>query len=240
MPRVGDLAAQVALQLQDEHLAVVERGEAVVDEEEPMRAETRKALFSKIEFKWRASDHQILEQIKAASDRVFKDLYDEAITAMDVFYASLRVAEVNEHGVVLRDSGGRMLWQKDSRGQEIEDWGRLTGDDLEKCLFDLTRLKLALAPQLNELLLEAVFAKHIADDAHQDGYAELLDGTIGDRNSYASRKGRQDKYHAFFRYWLYLQAHTFMSEMTNFCRVLERIRYWRIEDGTPSPRTYRT
>lgn len=232
MSRVGDLATQVALRLQDEHLAVVRSGEAIVDEEEPMRAEARKALFSKIEFKWRTSDHQILEQIKAASDRVFREMYDEAITAMDIFYASLRIAEVNDSGIVLLDSGGRVLWQKDSRGLEIEDWGRLTGDDLEKCLFDLTRLKLALAPQLNELLLEAVFAKHIADDAHQDGYAELIDGTIGDRNSHASRKGRQDKYHAFFRYWLYLQAHTFMSEMTNFCRVLERIRYWRIEGGT--------
>ena len=30
-----------------------------------------------------------------------------------------------------------------------------------------------------------------------------------------------------------------MSEMSNFCRVLERIRYWRIEDGSPSPRSYR-
>jgi len=240
MPRVGDLAAQVAQQLADEHLAEVEKYGESVDEAAPMVAEKRKLLFSKIEFKWRTSDAAILDQIRAASDAAFKELYDEAITIMDTFYGSLRVAEVNDHGVVLRDSGGRVLWQKDSRGNEIEDWSSLTGDDLEKCLFDLTRLKLALAPQLNELLLEAVFARHIADDSHQDGYAELIDGTIGDRNSHASRKGRVDKYHAFFRYWLYSNADTFMKEISNFCRILERIRYWRIEDGTPTPRSYRT
>ena len=159
---------------------------------------------------------------------------------MDTFYASLRMPEINEHGVAIRDSGGRVVWQKNSRGQEIENWSCLTGDDLEKCLFDLTRLKLVLAPQLNELLLEAVFARHIADDAHMDGYAEVLDGTIGDRNAAASRKARTDKYHAFFKYWLYSQADAFMKEITNFCRILERIRYWRIEDGASAPGPYRT
>jgi hypothetical protein len=232
IPRVGDLASQVAKQLQDEHLAIMETAEAIVDEETPMRVEPRKMLFAKMEFSWRTSDAAILDQIRAAADRAFGELYGNAITILETFYASLRVAQLNEYGLVKKDSGGRILWQKDSRGKEIEDWGRLTGDDLEKCLFDLTRLKLVLAPQLNELLLEAVFAKHIADDAHKDGYADLIDGTVGDRNAHASKVGRQDKYHAFFRYWLYSQADAFMKEISNFCRILERIRYWRIEGGT--------
>jgi hypothetical protein len=221
----------VALELQDKHLAVIEAGEDVVDEEAPMRSELRRSVFSKIEFRWRTSDHRILDQIRAAGDDTFKHLYDDAIDVMDNFYSSLRVAEVNEHGVVLRDSAGRIVWQKDSKGNEIENWGQLTGDDLEKCLCEITRLRLALAPQVNELLLEAVFAKHIADDAHSDAYAELLDETIPGRTAYASKKARADKYHAFYRYWLYSQADSFQKELVNFCRILERIRYWRIESG---------
>jgi hypothetical protein len=220
--------------LQDEHLAVIERGEQVVDEEEPMRSDLRRSIFSKIEFRWRTSDHRILDQIRAAGDGTFKHLYDEAIDVMDNLYATLRIAEVNEHGLVRKDSGGRVLWQKDSRGNEIEDWSRLTGDDLEKCLCDITRLRLALAPQVNELLLEAVFAKHIADDAFSDAYAELLDDTIPGRNAHASKKSRADKYHSFYRYWIYSQADSFMKELVNFCRILERIRYWRIESGSSS------
>ena len=232
MPRVGDLASQVAQQLQDDHLAVMEAAEDIVDEQAEALLDPRKMLFAKIEFSWRTSDARILSQLRAAGDRAFRELYIEAFAVLDTFYASLRVAELNEYGVVKRDGRGRICWQKDSRGNEIEDWGRLTGDDLEKCLFDLTRLKLALAPQLNELLLEAVFAKHIADDAHKDGYAELIDGTVGDRNAHASKVGREDKYRAFFRYWLHSQADVFMREISNFCRILERIRYWRIEGGT--------
>lgn len=200
-----------------------------------MHRETKKSLFAKIEFRWRTSDAGILEQIRGAADRLFNEVFASAMATLDGFYADLRVAEVNEYGVAKRDSAGRVLWQKDSRGNEIEDWNQLTGDSLEKCLFDLTRLKLALAPQLNELLLEAVFAKHIADDAFQDAYNELLEETIPGRTSYASRKSRQDKYHAFFRYWFYSQADVFMKELNNFCRILERIRYWRIENGTKAP-----
>lgn len=237
---IGDMASQVAQRLQSEQLAVIESGAELVDEAGPMRMENRHSLFSKIEFKWRTSDAAILDQIRAASDQAFRELYSEAVNILDEFYASLRIAEVNDHGVVLRDSQGRVLWKKDSRGSEIEDWGRLTGDDLEKCLFDLTRLKLVLAPQLNELLLEAVFARHIADDAHQDGYASVMEGTVGDRNAAASKAARQDKYHAFFLYWLYSQADVFMKEISNFCRILERIRYWRIEDGSTPPRSNRT
>ena len=237
---ISDMAAQTAQRLQNLYLADTKNVPQVVDEAGPMVVDERNKLFSKIEFKWRAGDAAILDQIRAASDQAFREMYSEAGVILDHFYASLRIAETNDHGVALRDSRGRVLWQKDSRGQEIENWSQLTGDDLEKCLFDLTRLKLVLAPQLNELLLEAVFARHIADDAHQDGYASVMEGTVGDRNAAASKAARQDKYHAFFLYWLYSQADVFMKEITNFCRILERIRYWRIEDGSPPSRSHRT
>lgn len=237
---IGDMAAQTAQRLQDQYLADIKNTPQEIDEQSQMRMEARNKLFSKIEFRWRPSDAAILDQIRAAADQAFSELYSEAVRILDEFYSSLRIPEVNEYGVVKHGPGGRVLWQKDARGQEVEDWSSLTGDDLEKCLFDLTRLKLVLAPQLNELLLEAVFARHLADDAHNDGYADVMEGTVGDRNAAASRAARQQKYHAFFLYWLWSQADAFMKEIVNFCRVLERIRYWRIEDGSSAPRSNRT
>lgn len=228
--RVGDLATEVAQRLQEEHLdAIMASGEAVVDEEEPLRAETRRSIFAKIEFRWRTSDERILDQIRAAVDAVFGALFDEAITAMDELYAEMRVPDTNQHGVVLRDSRGRVVWKLDERGLPVEEWGQLTGQDIEKCLLDVARVKLTLAPQLNDLLLEAVFAKHIAEDAHHDAFVELLDETIPGRNAHASRKARPDKYHAFFRYYLYSHADAFMREVSNFARVLDRVLYLRIQ-----------
>ena len=102
---------------------------------------------------------------------------------------------------------------------------------------ELSRVKLEIAPKVNELLLEAVFAKHIHDDQFQDAYSELVEETIPGRNAYAARKTRQDKYHAFFCYYLWSSSKTFLDEINNFCRVLEKVRYWRIEEGKSGKKT---
>jgi hypothetical protein len=161
---------------------------------------------------------------------MFNDLYGVAKKAIDDLYLAARKPRVDEDGQLERDSGGRVRWQTDSSGKHIEDWSRLTGQDIETCLFELSRIKLELAPQLNELLLEALFAKHVADDAFSDAFAELIDGTIPERNSHAARKARQDKYFSYFRFYLYSHADGFMKELINFARILERTRQWRIED----------
>lgn len=232
-PRDGDLAAQVSRQLQREHVdKIIATGDEIVDQESPMVRDTRRSIFGKIEFKWRASDEKILDQIRAGTDTLFSHLYADMKIIIDDFYAEMRVPEVDpDTGVVKRDAGGRVVFQKDSNGKEIENWSQMTGQDIETALLNVERLKLDLAPRVNALLNEAVFAKHIADDAHQDAYLELIEGTVGDRNAHASQKSREDKYHAFYRYYLWSNAETFMKELANFTRVLERVRFWRIDDG---------
>ena len=238
-PHDGDLAASVSAKLQREHVEqFLADGESYVDNESPMYREARKSIFAKIEFKWRASDEKILAQIRAGVDQLFSNMYKDMKWIVDHFYESMRVPEVNpDTGVVQRDSQGRVIWQKDPQTNRlIEDWGQLTGQDIEETLFNIARLKLDLAPRVNELLNEAVFAKHVADDAHDDAYLKLVEGTVGDRNAYASQEARQDKYQAFYRYYLWSHADAFQKELANFARVLERVRYWRIDDsGKASP-----
>ena len=231
-PHEGDMAGAVARRLQSEHLEkVAADGARFVDQEPVMLAES-KSLFSKINFRWRADDQALLDQIRASVDSMVAHLYSDAKATIDDFYAQLRVPECDpETGVVTTDRQGRIVWRKDGRGREVESWDQMTGQDIEKCLLDLTRIRTEVAPRVNELLLEAVFAKHIADDAFQDAYAELLEETIPGRNAYASRKSRQDKYHAYFCYYLWSSAKTFLEEVGNFCRVLERVLYWRTWDG---------
>jgi len=236
--RVGDLAAQASDELMTEHVLALSRdGEDMLNDQEVMIRDLKRNLFSKIQFRWRADDKKILDQIRVGVDEMFKEMFAEAISIMDEFYSQLRIPHTVD-GVVQFDSAGRVIWQKDSRDREIEDWSQLTGQDIEKTLLDITRLKLILAPTANDLLLEAIFAKHIFDDRTHDAYAELLEGTVKDRDAHAATKARQDKYHAFFRFYLYSHAEVFLKELNNFARVLERIRYWRIDaqDGQKAPR----
>lgn len=227
------MARSVARRLQDEQLEKISSdGAAFVDEEPVMISTPTKSIFTKIKFRWRSDESDQLDRIRAAVDELIKDLYDDARRSVDAFYGRLRVPEIDpQTGVAITDSQRRIVWQKDDRGQEIECWDQMTGQDIEQCLLELSRIKMRIGPQVNELLLEAVFAKHIFDDQFQDAYAELVEETIPGRNAYASRKTRQDKYHAFFCYYLWSSAKTFLDEVNNFCRVLERVRYWRVEEN---------
>lgn len=236
-PHDGDMAGTVARRLQNDHLQQITADGATFVDEEPVMAAESKSVLAKINFRWRSDDQSILDQIRASVDHLVAHLYSDAKAVVDDFYAELRIPECDpQTGVVTTDAQGRIVWRKDSRGREIENWDQMTGQDIEKCLLDLTRIKLSTSPRVNELLLEAVFAKHIADDAFQDAFAELVEETIPGRNAYASRKTRQDKYHAFFRYYLWSSAKTFLEEVNNFSRVLERVLYWRTQDGKKTPR----
>lgn len=238
MTRVGDLAAEKADELMTEHVLLLSRdGEDMLNDQEVMVRDLKRNMFAKIQFRWRPDDKRILDQIRSGVDEMFKELFLDAIHIMDGIYSELRTPETVD-GVVQFDGAGKVIWKKDSRGREAEDWSQLTGQDIEKALLDLTRLKLILAPAANDLLLEAIFAKHIFDDRAHEAYAELLEGTVKDRDAHAATKARQDKYHAFFRFYLYSHAEVFLKEVNNFARVLERIRYWRIDaqDGQKAPR----
>lgn len=230
MTRIGDLAAQAADQMMEDHVKLLtEAGEEQLNDEEIMIREAKKSLFSKIQFKWRPEDEKILEQIRAGVDEMFAEMYSEAFYIIDEFYGQMRIPETVE-GLVQYDSTGRVKWQRDQRDHEVEDLDQLTGQDIEKTLLDITRLKLLLAPQANELLLEAIFAKHVFDEETAKAYESVMEGTIKDREAHASRAARTDKYFAFFKFHLYSHAEVFLREVNNFARVLERVRFWRSQD----------
>lgn len=235
----GDMATEVARQLEVSHLErIAASGESFVDEAPVMITENRKALFSKVSFQWRSSDQMNLDRIRASVDTMMSHMFDNAKIIIDDFYAELRVPEINpDTGMVMRDRSNRIVWQKDPRtGKEIEKWNQMTGQDIERALLDLNRVKMELSSQVNELLLEAVFAKNIAEEAFQEAYSELVEETIPGRQAYAARKTNPDKFHAFFRYYLYSSSKVFLDEITHFCYVLERIRQWRISENN-GPKT---
>ena len=225
------MAESVARQLHNEHLEKIAADGAAFVDEEPVMLATTKSLFDKITFRWRSDERSQLDRIRASADSVVAHLFDEAKAEIDEFYAQLRVPQQNpETGMVQRDREGRIVWQTDDRGQPIERWSQMTGQDIEACLLGLARIKVSVASQVHELLMEAVFAKHLHDDQYQDAYAELVEETIPGRQAYAARKTRVDKYHAFFRYYLWSTANVLLAEIGNFSRVLERVGYWRTLD----------
>lgn len=223
-PSLGDLAESVALKLHTEVSAPVQEA-AALTEEAAMTAEN--SLFTKIRFSWRPEDRAILERIRVAADTVFTEGFADLIGVVDDFYAQLWVPE-QRNGIVVRSAEDRIVWQTDEAGDPIEDWSQLTGQDIEHTLVNLARLRMQLVPQVNQLMCEAVLARHSASDAYDDAWESLLEGTQGDRAARANRGSRQDRYFAYFKFVIYSQAKSLLDEVWAFFKLLTQIRAWQV------------
>ena len=225
----SDLAESVSVQFTDEVFAPLT--DNVLNEGEVLDSDERNSLFSKIRFSWRAEDRAILDRIKISANDLVEETFGEAIATIDRLYEQLRVPETKKYGdseVVLRDSTGRVVWPRNEAGKIIEQWDQLTGQDIEMTIADLLRLKLLIAPEVNHLLNDAIYAKHVAADAYDDAWGTVVQGTQGDRTAKANRASKVDRYHAHFRYVLYSTANTLMREVVVFISRLGDIREWQI------------
>lgn len=227
MSNLGDLAESVAAEMATgESLPpppsddpVIE-GEAALDEDEQLDAERAYVFANKIRFSWKSDDQKILDRIRRAADQVFQDMFGEVIEVIDNFYLSMRVPE----GV---GPDGRPIWKTDETNRPVERIDQLTGQDIDQAILDLERILLSITPQVNQLRLEALLAQNSAKDAYDDAWP--VSGIAGDRAVRANTQSRLDRWHGFFRYYLYSTANTFYQEIKQFSRKIENIRYRQIQ-----------
>lgn len=223
----SDLAAQFAEELRLEHEGSIEDPEKFLDEQDNLEFTARRSIFSKIQYKWHNSDRLILEQIEAGAKGLFESEFARTIELIDNFYMEMR----RPTGRLGPD--GRPLWETDpNSGKPIEDWSQITGQDIDKTLLELQEVKFVVSQKVNTLLLQAVYAKYVYNDKHDDAWNKIMTGTQLDRDATANQKSRQDKYHAFFRYYLFRTSDTFLKEINNFMRLLEKMRDWGIWSQT--------
>jgi hypothetical protein len=224
MVSLGDIAEDVAAKLVTEFSAPVAEA-TTITEDEALLAEN--SLFTKIRFSWRPEDRAFLDRVRVSADAVFQECFADAITIIDGFYASLWVPEVDANGMVRRAADGRPVWQKDENGSPLEKWDQLCGQDIEQALMGLQHVKMQVEPQINKLFLEAIHARTVASDIYDDAWVGVMEGTQGDRTARSNRESRKDRYHAYFRFYLWSVTDSFMKEINQFCRRLEKVRDWQ-------------
>ena len=225
---LGDLADQIASQLTVDTCAPVEEASAITEE---AALQAQNSMFpQKIRFTWRPEDRAVLDQIRGQAEITFAEIFNTAIELIDGFFASLWVPEVDGNGVMRRYADGRPVWKRGPDNKPVENWDQLTGQDIEQTLMDLQRVKLEIVPAVHQLLLEALYARHVASDIYDEAWGSVMEGTQGDRTARSNRESRTDRYHAYFRYVLWSTANVFLQEVTAFMRRLERIRGWQLGD----------
>lgn len=222
---LGDLAERLAQKMTTEVSAPVMEATAIT-EEAALNA-SNNPLTNKFRFVWKPEDRAALERIRVSAEGVVEDGFTDVAEALDEFYMQLRVPE-QRNGQVLLEADGRPKWKTDESGHIIEDWSQLTGQDVEQTLAQLAKLRFSLAPKVNSLMLEALMARYAAQDSYDDEWGTLMDGTQGDRTARSNRASRQDKYHAYFRFYIYSVAKILLDETQAFTKLLENIRFWQV------------
>jgi hypothetical protein len=220
---LGDLAESAIKKLIADTSAPVEEATSITEE----AALNDNLLSSKIRFSWRPEDRVILDRIRIAAEAECQEAFADMLGVLDNFYMQLRIPEQRE-GIVVMGADGRPVWKRNEKGQILESWNQLTGQDVEYALANLARLRMSVASQVNQLFLEAVFARHAASDLYDDAWFSRLEGTQGDRTAWSNRESRQDRYHAFFRFYLYSTAKVFLDELNTFDKLLVNVRYWQV------------
>jgi len=221
-PSLGDLTGDMAQKLANEAAALPEE---TLTEEKDLATENK--LFSKIRFNWRPEDRMALERVRIQAQAQFDQSFTDLIAVIDGFYELLRIPETR-NGIVLRGADGRPVWKKDEQGRIIESWDQLTGQDIEMTLANLMRLRIGIAPRINQLMLEAVYARHVASDIYDEAWVGVMEGTQGDRTALSNRASRKDRYHAYFHFYLHSVADTFLREINAFIKFLENVRHWQV------------
>lgn len=189
----------------------------------------RLSLLSRITFRWHTSDGMILSQLRAAAELQWDRQLKPAFTILDRLYEEMRIPEQTAEGIVKLGQDGRPIWKRDKEtGLIIETTEQLTGQDIEKALLDLHRLKLVVSEQANGLLTETMLARYVMKDKEDDLWDSILEGTINDRQAAVNRRTRQEKYHYFFHWILYTNSQTFLKEIISLIKTLDGILDRRI------------
>lgn len=227
---LGDLAERIARKFDADTAAPVAEAETLTEEAALDAVEND--LAPKIRFTWKPEDRVILERIRGAAEAMFDEAFAESIAVIDQFYLALRTPRLRD-GVVVLDARGRTVWETDESDTPIERWSQLTGQDLEYTLANLARLRFTVSSQINQLYLEALYARYTASDAFDEAWGKVSETegkppTQGDRQAKSNLGSRQDRYFAFFKYYLYRTANTFLSDLDRFSKLLTDVRYWQV------------
>ena len=185
-----------------------------------------RAFLQRITFQWRPEDDRFLDRVKMTAADLFHELFKDAVEEIDRLYGCLRVPMVRQDGEVATDAQGRTLWEQ-ANGKPIERFDQLRGSDVMHVLLSLERVKMSIAIDVNRLRNDAIYAKMVADDYEDDYRGDK--GPQEERKVTGRRMAREDRYRAFYLYYLWSVANTFHKEIVDFIFRLRDVRTWQIQ-----------
>lgn len=164
---------------------------------------------------------EFIEGLKAMADDYLLRNFGQMVSAVDRILGKVREKDPQEEGG----------WKRSPDGGYVEDYSRLDVSDLEAAILSLSLEAYFGSIKLDDLYLEASFAKYILDDEYSSEYLKVEASLkVDDRKAQTALKTRQTRYQAFARSYLYYRIRDFLREADTLARRIETIRKSRVDD----------
>jgi hypothetical protein len=143
--------------------------------------------FQRMRIEWKGEDRPIVDRVKAV---VESKLYTEFADAYALIYEVFELVR-NETG---HDAAGNPIWERDTAGNFVEDFSKLTLKQKEHFMFALTTRLFLWQQQAADAWGEAMFAKAQWEERFSIGYDAGKGGTIEGRTAKGRIDAREERY----------------------------------------------
>jgi hypothetical protein len=175
--------------------------------------ETRTPGFSRMRIEWNPHDIPVLESLRTVVDDLTLKRFLGAYQIMNEIYELVREPETDEHGAVVHDRFGFVVWKRKPDGGYIEDYGQVSERDREDLLFKITTNLFEWKQESADLWGDAMFAKAMWEESMAIGFIEASGKTIDAKTQEGRLNSRDERYHAIFRTLISRRADAIVSTL---------------------------
>lgn len=174
-------------------------------EPSPLRVEEehRSPRFLRMRFNWRDADemHVLRNAHAAVEQRILQEFHDAFVILAEI-QDIVRIQMKAADGEPLVDATGAPVWQHTPGGRIVEDYTRLTRQQMESFLGQITTRLFAWEQASERMWMDCMMAKGQFEERYAVSYDALRGSasrtTVDDRQQYAAMDASEERYFTIY------------------------------------------
>lgn len=184
------------------------------------------SLGQKLSIELDEEDRQNLDFIRDEIDRQIRYDYAQAFAIESQLLSKVRIMYNG-------------AWLQNADGSYVEDWGRLTLQDMESFILSASSATFFDTQKSIGAYAEGIFMKQLYEDEYDDAYSRILVGTIADKTAKAKRETQSRRWAAIYKSLYYKKSKEVVDKLDSHVRRMEKIYAERQKENERSFRASR-
>lgn len=183
--------------------------------------EHREPRFERMRFDWKNPEQRrTINEAHHMVDHMMVHEFLDAYQILDEIQSIVRIPATRPNGLPLVDENGEIEWERTPGGRIIEDYSRLTRQQQEAFLGQITTRLFAWEQIAERMWMDAMMARGLFEEQFAISYDRLRGSasrsTVDDRRAYGNMEASLDRYYAIYQTSLSRRAKA-------LCKSMERI-----------------